>query len=172
MLSAMRCALRSLLGDARLRLVVEDGRRALESAAGRFDVIEADALWPTVAYSGNLYSEEFFALCARRLKPGGIVCTWAPRPRVYASFVSALPYVVGLGDREILLGSNEPIALDPDAWRARLRSPEVSRYLGPQASADAQWLLERLRPFHRTGRRQPESEKNRDLFPRDEFGSD
>jgi hypothetical protein len=31
------------------------------------------------AYAGNLYSEEFFTMCASRLKPGGLLCTWAPR---------------------------------------------------------------------------------------------
>jgi predicted membrane-bound spermidine synthase len=163
--------LASFLADPRLQIVIEDGRRALQSASARYDVIEADALWPSVAYSGNLYSVEFFAMCARRLKPGGVLCTWAPTPRVYASFVTALPYVIGLGDREVLLGSNDPIELDRDAWAARLHSAPVRAYLGEQAVASTEWMLDRLRPLHRTGRRQPEQERNRDLFPRDEFAS-
>jgi hypothetical protein len=161
--------LASFLADPRLRIVIEDGRRALQSAERRYDIIEADALWPTVAYAGNLYSEEFFAMCARRLKPGGILCTWAPRPRVYSSFVTALPHVIGLGDREILLGSNEPIEIDRQAWEARLRSAPVRAYLGEEAVASTQWMLDRLRPLHRTGRHMPERERNLDLFPRDEF---
>ena len=31
-------------------------------SAGRYDIIEADALRPTSAFSGNLYSLEYFAL--------------------------------------------------------------------------------------------------------------
>jgi spermidine synthase len=163
--------LASFLADPRLHIVIEDGRRALQSSDRRFDLIEADALWPSVAYSGNLYSVEFFEMCARRLQPGGVVCTWGPTPRVYASFVTALPYVIGLGDQEILVGSNEPLAIDRDAWRARLQSPAVRAYLGEEAMASTQWILDRMRPWHRAGRRQPEHERNRDLFPRDEFVS-
>jgi spermidine synthase len=163
--------LASFLRDPRLQVLIEDGRRALQSSQRRYDIIEADALWPSVAYSGNLYSEEFFAMCAKRLKPGGILCTWAPRPRVYSSFVTALPHVIGLGDREVLLGSNEPISVDLEAWRARLWSPAVRSYLGPAAVEDTQWMLDRLRPLHVSGRRQAERDRNRDLFPRDEFSS-
>jgi hypothetical protein len=152
-------------------VVIEDGRRALDSSAARYDVIEADALWPNVAYSGNLYSREFFAMCARRLKPGGVLCTWAPTPRIYATFVTALPHVIGLGDREVLIGSNEPLDVDLPSWLARLHSAPVSAYLGPEGVLSTQWMLERLQPLHRGGRRFPEREQNRDLFPRDEFAT-
>jgi len=163
--------MRSLLSDPRLRIVVDDGRRALQSSDARYDVIEADALWPMVAYAGNLYSEEFFTMCASRLKPGGLLCTWAPTPRVYSTFVTVMPHVIGLGDRQILIGSMEPLEVDLLAWRARLRSAEVRAYLGEDGAAHTDWLLERLQPLHRSGRLQPEQTRNRDLFPRDEFAS-
>lgn len=163
--------LMALLADPRLQVVIEDGRRALHSGLARYDVIEADALWPTVAYAGNLYSVEFFEMCARRLKPGGVLCTWSPTPRVYSSFVSAMPHVIGLGDHEILLGSNEPLEVDRRAWAARLQSAPVRAYLGGDGLASTEWILERLRPLHRSGRRQAEGDRNRDLFPRDEFSS-
>jgi len=161
----------SFLGDPRVRILVEDGRRALQSSAAQYDVIEADALWPSVAYSGNLYSEEFFSMCARRLKPGGLVCTWAPTPRIYSTFVTVMPYVIGLGDRQVLVGSNEPLDVDLPAWRVRLDSPEVRAYLGDEGVASTDWMLERLQALHRSGRREPERDRNRDLFPRDEFNS-
>ena len=163
--------MRSLLSDPRLRIVVDDGRRALQSSDARYDVIEADALWPMVAYAGNLYSEEFFTMCASRLKPGGLLCTWAPTPRVYSTFVTVMPHVIGLGDRQILIGSMEPLEVDLLAWRERLRSAEVRAYLGEDGAAHTDWLLERLQPLHRSGRLQPEQTRNRDLFPRDEFAS-
>jgi hypothetical protein len=124
-----------------------------------------------VAYSGNLYSEDFFSMCASRLKPGGLICTWAPTPRIYATFVSVMPHVIGLGDHEVLVGSNQPLDVDLVAWRARLNSPELRAYLGDEGVASTDWMLERLRPLHRSGRLQPERERNRDLFPRDEFNS-
>jgi hypothetical protein len=110
-------------------------------------------------------------MCARRLKPGGLLCTWAPTPRVYATFVSALPHVIGFGDREVLIGSNEPLAVDVLTWKARLHSPAVREYLGLEGVASTQWMLERLQPLHRGGRRFPAREQNADLFPRDEFAT-
>jgi spermidine synthase len=163
--------LQSFLADPRVHIVVEDGRRALHASAARYDVIEADALWPGVAYAGNLYSEEFFAMCASRLKPGGLLCTWAPTPRVYSTFVTVMPYVIGLGDREILVGSNQPLGVDLRAWRERLFSSPVRAYLGEEGAASTEWMLERLQPLHVSGRLQPEPTRNRDLFPRDEFAT-
>jgi hypothetical protein len=124
-----------------------------------------------VAYAGNLYSEEFFTMCARRLKPGGLLCTWAPTPRVYSTFVTVMPHVIGLGDREILIGSNQPLEVDIDTWLARLRTPEVRAYLGEEGTASTDWMLARLQALHRSGRLQTEPMRNRDLFPRDEFNS-
>ena len=160
--------LRGFLSDPRVRVVVADGRNAIVRDERLYDVIEADALWPEVSYAGNLYSAEFFAQCARKLKPGGLLCTWAPTPRVYAAFTRSVRHVVGTG--EILIGSNQPLEVDPAAWRARLESPAVSAYLGPR-TADAWRLLNSLRVMNRRGRIQPRQVTNFDLFPRDEFHS-
>jgi spermidine synthase len=160
--------LRRFLADPRVRVVVADGRNALARDERLYDVIEADALWPDVAYAGNLYSAEFFAQCARKLKPGGLLCTWSPTPRVYAAFTRSVRHVVGTG--EILIGSNEPIVVDPALWRTRLEAPAVAEYLGPRG-ADAWRLLSRLAVMNRRGRVQARRVTNFDLFPRDEFHS-
>jgi predicted membrane-bound spermidine synthase len=159
--------LRHFLADPRVRVVVADGRNALARDDRLYDLIEADALWPDVSYAGNLYSTQFFAQCARRLKPGGVICTWSPTPRVYAAFTRAVRHVVGRED--VLIGSNDPIVYDPAVWKARLLSPAVAAYLGPGAVADAEKLLKQLRPRNLRGRVQPARETNFDLFPRDEF---
>lgn len=158
--------LSGFLADPRLAVRLADGRHALTRGAERYDVIEADALWPYAAYSGNLYSVEFFRECARRLKPGGLMCTWAPTPRVAASFHAAFPHVVGPRSRWFLVGSNEPIPVDPAAWRARLLSPDVTAHLGEGLVADIRPLLERLRVV---GPPDGPLDLNHDLFPRDEF---
>ncbi len=155
------------LADPRVRIVVADGRNALARDDRLYDLIEADALLPDVSYAGNLYSREFFAQCARRLKPGGVICTWAPTPRVYAAFTRGVRHVVGRDD--VLIGSNEPIAFEPEVWKARLTSPAVASYLGPRAVAHATSLVGQLRPRNLKGRVQPARETNFDLFPRDEF---
>ena len=156
-----------LLQDPRLRLEVADGRRALQREERRYDLIEVDALYLTSAGSGNLYSIEFFELCARRLKPGGLVCSQKPSRRVALTFAEALPHVVDFGN--MVVGSNQEIPLDAAAWLARLRAPAVARRFDAETLAG---IAERLASGS-TGDRNPTARVgfNRDLFPRDEFGT-
>ncbi len=153
------------LADPRLRVVVADGRNALERSPAPFDVIEMDALFPTSPYSGNLYSVEFYGLCARRLRPGGLMCTWAPTARVRASFARAFPYVLEFGDGVLLVGSPDRIPLDFPAWRDRLRSAAVRAYLGDGRAEEVMALLRTARPMVPAAG----VSANHDLFPRDEF---
>ena len=146
---------------------LDDGRHALARGEERYDVIEADALWPYAAYSGNLYSVEFFRECAGRLGPGGLMCTWAPTPRVVASFRAAFPHVAGPGTRAFLLGSNEPIPIELDAWRARLASFGVASRLGAERTEDILHALGRIRVIE--GSPEEGVDLNHDLYPRDEF---
>jgi SAM-dependent methyltransferase len=158
--------LRNFLQDPRVHVEVRDGRNALFTDDRRYDVVEADALLPTAGYSGNLYSEEFFALCARKLKPGGIVCTWAPTPRVAAGFTRVFPHVLAVEEGRVLFGSKERIPMAREAWRQRLTSGPIVDYLGGRLARE---VLEQLRSARRyepaTG------ETNEDLFPRDEFAT-
>jgi spermidine synthase len=154
-----------LLEDPRLRIRFEDGRKALESDTATYDLIEADATWPEVAGSGNLYSLEFFGAAARRLKPGGVMCTWAPTPRTHATFRAAFPHVLEDADGEILVGSREPIPFAPETWIARAAAAE--EYLGRAQARDVRRALAHLRPASK----EPEVALNRDLFPRDEFAA-
>jgi len=158
--------LRRLLGDPRLRVVVADGRHAIARGEARYDVIEADALWPYAAYAGNLYSVEFFRECASRLEDGGLMCTWAPTPRVRAAFLAAFPHVVAPRDRSILLGSREPIVVAPEEWSSRADEASVTAYLGSDRAADVKRVLARVAPLTRDDET---ADPNTDLFPRDEF---
>ena len=155
------------LGDPRFTIRTADGRNALDRDGAAYDLIEADALWPTSPYAGNLYSLEFFQLCARRLNPGGMVTTWAPTDRVRATFRAALPYVVSVAGGDVLIGSRSPIPLEPEEWRRRLFDPQTVAYLGPPR-VNGVWAeiagAHALPP-------PAAAEINLDLFPRDEFHS-
>jgi spermidine synthase len=155
------------LGDPRYTFRVADGRNALDRDGEMYDLIEADALWPTSPYAGNLYSLEFFELCARRLQPGGMVTTWAPTDRVRATFYAAFPYVIELGKGEVLIGSETPIPLDFEAWRRRLDAAPMVAYLGPPRVAGVWADLSTARLVASGG----PAAVNHDLFPRDEFHS-
>ena len=157
------------LADPRLRIRLADGRNALLRGDERYDLIEMDALYPSSPYSGNLYSLEFYRLCASRLRPGGLMCTWGPTPRVHTTFQAVFPHVLELAGGQILVGSADPIPLDVGAWQARATSGPAVAYLGlPRVNE----LLELLRHARRaTPRPVGPADRNRDLFPRDELNS-
>lgn len=164
--------LRRLLEDPRVRHVAGDGRQYLMMTEERFDIIEADALRPTSAHSGNLYSQEYFRLVSSRLKSGGYAVTWAPTQRVVSTFVKVFPHVILFP--HIIVGSNEPIDLNPTAIRMRMNQREIQQHFR-QAGIDLFGLLDpflsittliqKLDPsFDRTTL----IDINTDVFPKDE----
>jgi hypothetical protein len=159
--------LASLLDDPRVQLRIADGRNALLSQPRAYDLIQADAQLPQTAYSGNLYSVEFFRLCASRLKPGGLMVTWAPTRRVSAGFRRAFPHVLAFDDGQILVGSNERPVVHVATWRARAESETSLARFGPGA---VRLLVRHLRGVRRV-EDGPSGETDHDLFPRDEFAT-
>lgn len=159
-----------LLSDPRIEYISGDGRIFLMHSARTFDIIEADALRPSSAYSGNLYSDAYFTLVRDRLQARGLAATWAPTVRVHNAFVRVFPYVVSVPG--ILIGSNEPIDLDRNAIAARLAERRVRDHY-ERAGIDAGQLLflYLAEPAHygpdfdRTAL----TDLNTDLFPKDEY---
>jgi spermidine synthase/MFS family permease len=163
--------LRALLADPRITHVAGDGRAFLLRTARRFDIIEADALRPSSAFSGNLYSDAYFTLVKNRLTPHGLAATWAPTRRVHDTFVRVFPYVVSLPG--MVLGSSQPFDVDAAAVMDRARDPRVREYYR-KAGIDVEGLVRQYLdgPSARFG---PEFDRstlvdvNTDLCPKDEY---
>jgi hypothetical protein len=111
---------------------------------------------------------KFIRECARRLKPRGIMCSRAPTARVFLSFTQVFPYVLRDRSGLVAIGSSRPLRVEPDAWLARLRSAEVSAYLGPRLVEDVASMLVDFDEVPHRRNVLPER-LNLDLFPRDEF---
>ena len=163
--------LRILLLDARVHHWFTDGRAFVRKGGRRYDIIEADALRPTSAYAGNLFSVEYFELLRSRLNPGGLAVTWTPTPRVVNSFVKVFPHVLHF--EGLALGSTTPVRFDRSAIEARIRQQFTHDYYSRAGVALDQLLAPYLHQaprvygpeFDRTGL----VNVNRDLFPKDEF---
>jgi spermidine synthase len=163
--------LRRLLADSRIEHVTGDGRLYAMHVGREFDIIEADALRPGSAYSGNLYSDRYFTLLRDRLKPDGLAVTWAPTPRIQRTFLKVFPHAVAF--RDILIGSRSPIHIDVAAIRSRVAHPETVRYYS-EAAIDIQRLFEPYlsdppQIFDARFDRSAIDDINTDLFPKDEF---
>jgi spermidine synthase/MFS family permease len=160
--------LTALLSNPRVQHEVGDGRAYIRQAGRRFDIIEADALRPTSAHAGNLYSREYFDLLRRHLAPGGFAVTWAPTERTRHTFMAVFPHVLGFG--EIYIGSDAPITFDRNEVAARARA--VRSYYDA-AGVDIVQMLEPYlnQPPLSIGPQDPRvlDELNTDTFARDEF---
>jgi len=159
----------NLIDDGRIEEVFGDGRIHLRRG-GAYDIIEADALRPSSAYSGTLYSDAYFALLRDHLAPKGLAATWAPTQRVYNTFIRTFPYVVAMPG--ILIGSNEPIPMDRAAVEVRLSDAATREYFD-RAGIDIRKLLatylDAPTVYTPAYPRQQLEEVNTDLFPKDEF---
>ena len=163
--------LQSVVGAPQIEHVFGDGRLYLTRSARTFDIIEADALRPASAFSGNLYSDTYFELLRDHLAPGGLAISWTPTERVANTFVKVFPYAWWSG--QVMIGSNQPIEFDREAVMQRVIDPAVDGYFR-WAGIDIVGLLHPyvFGPFRRYGPNHPRyalTDINTDLFPKDEF---
>ena len=159
----------AILEDPRIEHVFADGRFFIKHSNRQFDILEADALREGSAYSGTLYSVEYFELLRTRLSPGGLAVTWAPTDRVERTFLKVFPHVLSYDG--VFIGSNEPIHIDRQAIEERLEDPYTVRHYD-RLGLDINALL---RPVLSTGTSPTRddvdlADVNTDMHPRDEFG--
>jgi predicted membrane-bound spermidine synthase len=164
-------ALDALLQDSRIKWVFTDGRAYILRSSRQFDVIEADALRPNSAYSGNLYSSEYFQMLKTRLKPDGLAVTWVPTDRVLASFLAVFPHAVVVDG--IAIGSQQPISTETEAIQSRMADPFTTEYYR-RIGKEWQPLLANLlsgqyKRYSPEGERPAVRDLNSDLFPKDEY---
>lgn len=163
--------------DPRLGVVTEDAFRWLRAPAARarFDVIVSDLPDPGITPSTKLYSQEFYGLAARALRPGGRLAVHAgppgTRPRTYwtvdatlrAAGLRTAPYSAGgrlsgfAAGPDRVLGAASSAAPPPQDWgfvlaaregvpRLRVdRETPALRSLSTQSLADAARDTERTR---------------------------
>jgi spermidine synthase len=164
-------AVEAILADPRVRHHFTDGRAFLRRSDLRYDVIEADALRPASAYSGNLYSVEYFELVRDHLERGGLAVTWVPTRRVLRTFASVFPFVLVF--RDVAVGSATEIPFDRPVVDARLTSAFAARhYARGQMDIAAQlrpYLSSDVLRFDPASDRTPLTDLNHDLWPKDEF---
>jgi spermidine synthase len=128
--------------DPRVEIVYDDARHFIATTREKFDIITSDPIHPWVKGSAVLYSQEYFTLCRRRLKPGGFVTQWVPlyesdgavvRSEI-ATFFSVFPHGTiwanddeGFGYDTVMLGQADPLMIDVDALQARFERPDHAK---------------------------------------------
>ena len=124
------------LQDPRAVSIVDDGRHHLVVTDRRYDVITSEPPPPNHAGVVNLYSREYYRTAKTRLRPGGVLTQWLPvfqvsrgeAEAIVAAFTAEFDHVALLYGYEyhwILAGSDAPLSIDLEAWRARVDLPTV-----------------------------------------------
>ena len=131
---------RDPLRDPRTRVFADDGRHHLIAREVGYDVITSEPPPPNYAGVVNLYSREYYRLAKRRLRPGGVFSQWLPAFQlsdadsraIVAAFRAEFSHAALFYGHEaqwILVGSQAPLQIDPERWRARAALPSVAQKL-------------------------------------------
>ena len=161
--------IRAYYSDLRYTRTVADARHVLLTESTQYDIIEADAIYPTTALAGQLYSVEFFQLAMSRLKPSGYVVQWIPTDRTLASFLRVFPYVVRVSFA--LIGSTSPIDFSRDRLAAELTGSagEYLDRMGWDRNDVVALLISGPEQSWNPGDERDDRDVNTDIFPKDEY---
>ena len=121
--------------DPRTEIVVDDGRHFIRTAREKFDIITSDPIDPWVKGCAALNTVEYYEMCKKHLKPGGVLALWIPlyenntdsAKSLIATFFKVFPDgiiwsndVQGEGYDAVLFGQVGPTRFDLDQLQARL----------------------------------------------------
>jgi spermidine synthase len=129
----------NILSDPRSRIVVDDVIDFLEHSRDRFDIISADEKTAGKYASNSFsYSKEYYTLLRRHIAPGGLVIQWMPTDLPHSQYTLAIrtfldefphaqlwyfPPVAGFAmTNTFLVGSNDPLEIDPAGMRRALET--------------------------------------------------
>lgn len=164
--------------DPRVTVTINDGRNHLLLRETSYDVITCDPVHPLYG-SAPLYSLDYFSLCRRRLRPGGVVCQYLPLHRMptadfrraIATFDAAFPetwVLFGLG-HAMLIGGDRPLDLDWERWQRVLENHRLRSDLAESALATPAQIAALFQLDPEGCRRTGSGPLSTDLHPRLEF---
>jgi predicted membrane-bound spermidine synthase len=110
-------AVRSLLSNPKVSIVIDDGRRWLvRNRQAKFDVIVSNTTFHWRAHISALLSREFLELVSGHLRPAGVfLYNLTSSPEAQLTGITVFPHAVMVGNNMAL--SNQPFQLDLDRWQ-------------------------------------------------------
>lgn len=130
----------NVVDNPKLNLFIEDGRNFLSTASQKYDIITADATHPTGADSWILFTKEYYELCRKRLRAGGLFMQWLPihalSENYYLTILATAAeafdglsvWFTGLDvpiGHTLMVGTMKPLAVDYKKLREKMRVPVI-----------------------------------------------
>jgi len=126
--------------NPKAEIILDDARNYLLASPRKYDVIVSEPSKPWISGVSNLFTREFYEICRKRLKPGGILCQWfhyySMDPEDFRitlrTFLGVFPYaqIWNADNNVFLLGSEEPIRIDVQRMEERMAIRKVAADLG------------------------------------------
>ncbi|HEX2062279.1 MAG TPA: fused MFS/spermidine synthase, partial [Thermoanaerobaculia bacterium] len=144
------------MSNPKSHITIGDAREVLLTTDRRYDIITSEPSNPYRAGIASLFTREFYLVARSRLTRGGIFAQWiqtyAVHPEtvrtVYATLTGVFPHVHTwwtTGGDLMLIASVQPLVIDADALRARLREePLRSAAMNAWRVDSAEGFLARL----------------------------
>lgn len=141
----------NVLADPRTRAWVEDGRNFIGATRARYDVITSEPMPPKFATMVNFYTRDYYLAARARLTEHGVLCQWVPfhlltpedARMIVRTFLEVFPNASlwMVRNTGLLVGTVEPVALDPRELATRMEEPRVSADLARLGFRTADDLL-------------------------------
>jgi spermidine synthase len=136
-------AVRSLLSNPKVRIVVDDGRRWMaRNPSEKFDAIVANTTFHWRANATNLLSIEYLSLCRAHLLPGGVLFyNTTSSDDALATGLRFFPY--GYRFHAFALVSDSPVRWDGERFRSTVLGMKIDgkRVLDPLRQPDQEVLM-------------------------------
>lgn len=121
-----------------VNILIDDGRSYLFRSEGNYDIITTNSVHPRL--SPNLYTLDFYELCAGKMSEDGIICQWMPTNWItkeeFASLVKAFTEVFPSNSlwylsrsHLLLMGSKKSLDYDFMNLTSKVSDPFVSQFL-------------------------------------------
>ena len=129
----------NVLADPRVHLRIVDAREEAAVSSRTYDLILSDSVLPRFRGNASLYTSDYFRLCSKKLKPGGIFSTWFALHGlsvddfrcVIRSLMSVFPHVqiwypnIEPNENIVILASRSPIVIDFSRFHRELSRPAI-----------------------------------------------
>jgi spermidine synthase len=138
-----------LLRRPNVRVMVGDGRTHLMVTRRKYDIVTADAILPTHAGAGALYSADYYRLVRSVLAPRGLTAQWVGPTgteqwkMLVRTFLSVFPDAT-LWSNQILIGGHGPLEIDAGAMAMKQEDPRIAALLGTDGTLPVDVLLSRF----------------------------
>ena len=138
-----------LLRRPNVRVMVGDGRTHLMVTRRKYDVLTADAILPTHAGAGALYSADYYRLAKNALTPNGLLAQWVGPTgseqwkMIVRTFLTVFPDAT-LWSGQVLIGGRGPLEISESALALKLADPQIAALLQADGTLPLDVLLSRF----------------------------